>query len=139
MGTKEKKVVKKEKKEKAVKAPNPKGAGYKENGVEPKHVDTSVLDKKSSPVRLIVMGVIIVLFIIWAFLVYSDYGAVKNGAEPKFCLFGKNETEEKQGTIKTCTGLGYKVVQYRIADAKMTEFIPIWQKNKTLEDIHKSE
>ena len=115
------------------------GANYVESGSTPRHVDTSTLDpKKPSPVRMVILGAILLVFAIWAFLVYTDFGNIKRNEEPQFCFFGTTEQEIKEGDfvkgkINECIGLGYKVVKYETLDARMTEFVPLWEKTKTLD------
>ena len=111
------------------------GANYVEAGTTPRHVDTSSLDpKKVSPVRMVILGAVLLVFAIWAFLVYTDFGNIKKNEEPQFCFFGTKTQEIKgKGSIEECIGLGYKVVKYQSLDARMTEFVPIWEKTKTLD------
>jgi hypothetical protein len=114
------------------------GSIYTELGQESRHVDTSTLDehaKKSSPVKIILFVIFLVLFVSWAFLVYSDYGRVKSSQEPSYCVFGTKVDDSKEGTITECYGLGYKVINYKTLDIKMTEFVPIWEKTKTLAEL----
>ena len=111
------------------------GANYVEAGSTPRHVDTSSLDpKKVSPVRMVILGAVLLVFAIWAFLVYTDFGNIKRNEEPQFCFFGTKKQEIKnKGSIEECLGLGYKVVKYQTYDARMTEFVPLWEKTKTLD------
>lgn len=114
------------------------GAGYTKLGQQSRHVDTSTLDehpKKSSPVKIIIFLIVLALFVSWAFLVYSDYGRVKASQDPQYCVFGTNVDETKEGTITECIGLGYKVIKYKTLDIKMTEFVPVWEKTKTLQEL----
>jgi hypothetical protein len=117
------------------------GANYIETGSVPGHVDTSSLDeeKKSNPLVKVLLVIILILFGIWAFIVYTDYSRVREQKDPKYC-FWKEETKEfENGTIESCKGLGYKVVNYeKLSDngsEKVYEFIPIWVKTKTLDEI----
>ena len=114
------------------------GANYVESGSTPRHVDTSTLDsKKVSPVRMVILGAILLVFAIWAFLVYTDFGNIKKNEEPQFCFFGTKKQEIKgEGSIEECIGLGYKVVKYQTLDARMTEFVPLWEKTKTLDVLN---
>jgi hypothetical protein len=123
------------------------GANYVEQGTTPHHIDTSSLDKKKkSPVLLIILFLIIIIFGIWAFLVYQDYGRVKEGKAASYCWFGSTHTEYVksdsykgyEGTIDTCTGPGYKVVIYKTVAFKVTEFVPVWEKTKTLDEVAKA-
>jgi len=119
------------------------GAGYTELGQESRRVDTSTLDehpkKKNLVLTIIVPPIIflifLALFVAWAFLVYSDYGRVKASQDPQYCVFGTNVNETEDGTITECIGLGYKVIKYKTLDIKMTEFVPVWEKTKTLQEL----
>ena len=114
------------------------GTRYTELGQEARRVDTSTLDehpKKKSPVKTIILLIFLAVFIGWAYLVYSDYGRVKNSEEPKYCVFGTNVDKTEDGTISECIGLGYKVIKYQTLDIKMTEFVPVWEKTKTLAEL----
>jgi len=101
--------------------------------------------KKSKKPRFltIVLFIIIVIFGIWAVLVYRDYGRIKRGEEPKNCWLGKSTQEYKksstykglEGTIDKCIGPGYKVVVYKTVAYKITEFVPFWEKDKTLDEL----
>ena len=82
-------------------------------------------------------AIIIILFIVWAFFLYSDYDSAKNGKKPKYCFFGETKEEHDIGTITINSGLGYKVVRYETEDTNLLEFSALWQKNKKLEDISK--
>jgi len=124
------------------------GANYVEEGTTPHHVDTSSLDKKkkSNPVLLVILFLLIIFFGAWAFIVYQDFGRVKSNKEPQFCWFGTVTEEIKvtesykgpEGTIVTCTGPGYKVVKYTTINFKVTEFVPLWEVNKTLQELDES-
>ena len=98
-------------------------------------------DYKVRNVRKVIVRIfeiiIIILFAIWAYILYCDYDNVKQSKKPKYCFFGNKLEKEKLGTIETYTCLGYKVVTYKTKDAKMTEFVPIWQSNRDLKDINK--
>ena len=94
-------------------------------------------EKKSNVVTIIFGVLMVVLFGGWAFMLLTDYNNVKQGNDPSFCFFGKTEEKEPLGTITTHKCLGYKVVSYKKEDSSLTEFNPLWQKNKKLEDINK--
>ena len=102
--------------------------------------------KKHSPILLIILFIIIIIFGVWAFFVYHDYGRVKASKEPDYCWLGKSHTEYKksdsyngyEGTIDICKGPGYKVIVYKTVAFKVTEFVPMWEKTKTLEEVDKA-
>ena len=80
---------------------------------------------------------IIINIILWGVLigwagicVYDFINVQSNGKEPKFCI--KNETiKYSDGTVKICTGLGYKVINYQRASYKAIEFGPFWISDRT--------
>ena len=82
-------------------------------------------------------AIMIILFMVWAYFLYSDYDSAKNGQKPKYCFFGETVEEHDIGTITINSGLGYKVVRYETEDTNLLEFSALWQKNKRLEDISK--
>lgn len=76
---------------------------------------------------LVLWIIIIVLLLTWI----CDFINVYNHKKPVFCLNNKTY-EYKTGTIKECTGLGYKVYTYNRVDKKEKyEFVPMFiKKNK---------
>ena len=66
-------------------------------------------------------------------LVLVDYFKVRNEQEPIFCWFNNHTTTYENGTVKECTGLGYKVINYNREDYKAIEFGPFWIKDRTAE------
>jgi hypothetical protein len=95
-------------------------------------------EKKKKSILSIIIGIILVaMFAAWAFMLLSDYNNVKQSIEPKYCFFGKKEEKESLGKITTYMCLGYKVVFYQKEDSTLTEFNPLWEKNKKLEDINR--
>ena len=75
----------------------------------------------------------VVLFA-WMALVLVDYFKVRNEEEPIFCWFNNHTTTYENGTVKECTGLGYKVINYNREDYKAIEFGPFWIKDRTAEE-----
>ena len=101
-------------------------------------MDNEVKEKKKRNIFSIIISVLmLILFGLWAFMLFNDYNNIKAGDEPKYCFFGKTEEKETEGTIITYRCLGYKVVYYQKEDSTLTEFVPLWQKNKKLEDINR--
>lgn len=88
---------------------------------------------KSLLSRIINIALWIVLFV-WMALVLTDYIQVRNEEEPKFCWFNEKTTEYSDGTVTECTGLGYKVINYKRSNFKAIEFGPFWLKDRTAED-----
>lgn len=116
------------------------GANYVETGSAPRHVDTSSLEKKKSPFSKIFSLILLILVLGWSYILYTDYTRVNNKQEPKYCYWQKTEEKFENGTISSCTGLGYKVIHYVKNEEdgdiiKVDELIPIWIKVKTLEQL----
>ena len=116
------------------------GANYVETGSTPRHVDTSTLDKKKNPFSKIFSIILLIIVLGWSYIVYTDYTRVNDKKEPKYCNWQKEKKDYDNGSIESCTGLGYKVVHYNKeteAGEKISvdEFIPIWVKTKTLDQI----
>lgn len=70
---------------------------------------------------------ILLLFIGWTYIIFSDLSKVKEGNKAKFCL--KNTIYDYvDGSVEECTGLGYKVYYYdRTSVNVKTEFVPFWK------------
>ena len=116
------------------------GANYVETGSTPRHVDTSTLDKKKNPFGTIFSILLLILVLGWSYIMYTDYTRVNNKKEPKYCIWQKTEEKFENGTITSCTGLGYKVIHYNKTsedgdNVRVDELVPIWIKTKTLDEI----
>lgn len=72
-----------------------------------------------------------IILIVWAFLVISDYINVNKEKEPKFCWFNEKTTQYDDGTVTTCSGIGYKVIKYNRTSFKAMEFGPFWIKDRS--------
>lgn len=71
-----------------------------------------------------------IILIGWMAIVLHDYIKVTNEKDPKFCL--KEETiQYEDGTVKSCTGLGYKSYEYNRESYKGIEFGPFWAKDRS--------
>ena len=66
-------------------------------------------------------------------IVFSDYIKVHNEEEPKFCWNEKTTTYD-DGIVVQCSGLGYKVINYKRASFRAIEFGPFWIKDRTAEN-----
>ncbi len=88
---------------------------------------------KKSLVSRILNIILWVVLLAWMALVVTDFIQTKNEKEPKFCWFNKKTTEYSDGTVTTCTGLGYKVINYKRASMNAIEFGPFWIKDRTAE------
>lgn len=77
-------------------------------------------NKKKSVGKLIFNIIFWALFSCLAFVWIFDFIQVKQGNEPKFCISHKTHTYD-DGTVKECTGLGYKVYNYNRASMNIKE------------------
>lgn len=83
---------------------------------------------------LIVNLLLWVILIGWVALVVMDYMHIQNEEQPQFCWFNQKTIEYKDGTVKECTGLGYKVINYDRSSFKAVEFGPFWIKDRTAQN-----
>ena len=86
-------------------------------------------EKKSIFGRIINIIVWIIL-LAWVGICLYDFYNTKTGKSPVFCL-KKEETKYNDGYVKTCTGLGYKVFNYRRTSFNGDEYGPFWSKDRT--------
>ena len=90
-------------------------------------------DTKRFISRILNIVLWIVLFV-WVFLVFSDYLRVHNEKEPAYCWFNEKTTTYNDGTVTECTGLGYKVINYKRDSFKALEFGPFWIDDRTTDN-----
>lgn len=90
-------------------------------------------DEKKDKKNIFIKILDILLWIIligWMAIVFMDYYRVTNEKEPKFCI--KEETiQYEDGTVESCTGLGYKVYEYNRDSFDAIEFGPFWAKDRS--------
>lgn len=89
-------------------------------------------EKKSVVNRIINIVLWIVLFA-WMAVCLVDFYNTKVGNEPVFCL-KKETTTYSDGKVKTCTGLGYKIFNYRRTSFSGDEYGPFWSTDRTAEN-----
>ncbi len=85
-------------------------------------------EKKSLKIlKIVVLG----LVISWVILFLIDYTRARNNKDLLFCI--KEETKEyPDGTVYSCTSLGYKLYRYNRSSINTTlQFGPIFMKEKT--------
>lgn len=75
-----------------------------------------------------------VILIGWVALVVIDYMHIQKEEQPQFCWFNQKTTEYKDGSVKECTGLGYKVINYDRSSFKAVEFGPFWIQDRTMQN-----
>jgi len=89
-------------------------------------------DKKSTFSRVLNIFLWIVLFV-WMGICLIDFFNTKSEKEPIFCL-KKETTTYNDGKVYTCTGLGYKVINYRRTSFSGNEYGPFWSKDRTADN-----
>ncbi len=88
-------------------------------------------DKKSLFNRIMNVILWIVLFA-WMGVCLVDFFNVKAERKPVFCL-KKETTTYSDGKVYTCTGLGYKIFNYRRTSFSGDEYGPFWSTDRTAE------
>ena len=75
--------------------------------------------------------VLLAIIIIWIIIFFIDYFRARQSKTPLFCI--SEETKEyDDGTVYSCTGLGYKMYQYNRSSVDATvEFGPFFIKERT--------
>lgn len=81
--------------------------------------------------RDIVKVAILSVIIIWIICFFIDYFRARQSKMPIFCI--KEETKEyNDGSVYSCTGLGYKMYKYsRASIGTSLEFGPFFIKERT--------
>ena len=109
----------KEVKEVEAKEENEMAQDFKEEKKDKKNIFIKILD--------ILLWIILIG---WMAIVFMDYYRVTNEKEPKFCI--KEETiQYEDGTVESCTGLGYIVYEYNRDSFDAIEFGPFWAKDRS--------
>ncbi len=118
---------------------NVKEAKIKETEVKEEEMSQEFTDAKTKKEqnekkkRIFIKILDIILWIVliaWMAVVIVDYNHVRNEEKPKFCL--KEETiQYEDGTVESCTGLGYKVFEYKRDSYTAIEFGPFWIKDRS--------
>lgn len=68
---------------------------------------------------------VILLVIAWIAIIFIDYFNVTNDKEPQFCIKEETKTYD-DGTVYSCTGLGYKLFRYDRKSISAVEFGPFF-------------
>jgi len=89
------------------------------------------VEKKPSLFARIINIIFWLILLAWMAIVLVDYFKVRDEKEPIFCWFNEKTHEYENGTVKECTGLGYKVINYNREDFKAIEFGPFWITDRT--------
>lgn len=70
-----------------------------------------------------------IIIIAWVGVCVTDYYNVQNKKDPMFCIKQGAKTYS-DGTVKWCTGAGYKIYNYDRANFKAYEYGPFWIEEK---------
>lgn len=89
------------------------------------------IKEKSAFSRVMNVVLWVVLFA-WMAVCLIDFYNVHKSKEPMFCISNKTTTYD-DGTVDTCTGIGYKVITYKRDSFKAIEFGPFWSKDRSNE------
>lgn len=83
--------------------------------------------KRNNIIKVIVLSVII----IWIICFFIDYFRARQSKMPLFCI--KEVTKEyEDGTVTSCTGLGYKMYKYNRASIPVSvQFGPFFIQERT--------
>ena len=83
--------------------------------------------KKGEVIKVVLLAIII----IWIIIFFIDYFRARQSKTPLFCI--SEETKEyDDGTVYSCTGLGYKMYKYDRSSVDATvEFGPCFIKERT--------
>ena len=87
-------------------------------------------DKKKRRSDIIKVAILSVI-IIWVICFFIDYARARQSKELLFCI--KEDIKEyEDGTVYSCTGLGYKMYKYQRASIPVTiQFGPFFMKERT--------
>ncbi len=84
-----------------------------------------------SKVMNVLKYVILGLVIAWIILFFIDYIRARQSKNLLFCIY-ENTNKYDDGTVYSCTGLGYKLYRYNRTSINRTiEFGPFFIKEKT--------
>lgn len=101
------------------------------NKKEMKNMEKEFLDEKktANPIAKIFDIVLWLGLLSWGAVCLYDYYNVANNNNAKFCIKSETKTYE-DGTVTTCTGLGYKAYYYNMKNQKGKDFGPFWIKSR---------
>ena len=99
--------------------------------MEEKVTKEEFLDEKEKSLFSKVMNVMLwIVLIIWMGICLVDYFRTTNNKEPIMCL-SKQRITYSDGYVDECTGLGYKVYNYRRASMNGNQYGPFWIKDRS--------
>ena len=77
-------------------------------------------------------AIIWVVIVIWMGICIIDFYNTREEKEPIFCFFGKETTKYKDGKVDSCTGLGYKIYNYKRQCFTGIEYGPFWSEDRSV-------
>ncbi len=92
-----------------------------------------MMEKPKSNVKKadIIKVVVLALVLIWIICFFIDYFRARDAKDPFFCISKQTKTYD-DGTVFSCTGLGYKMYRYnRASVSTQLEFGPFFMKERT--------
>lgn len=82
---------------------------------------------KSDTIKIVILSIVI----IWIFCFFIDYFRARQSKKPLFCITQNTKTYD-DGTVYSCTGMGYKMYKYeRASIPTKLEFGPFFIKERT--------
>jgi hypothetical protein len=102
-----------------------------EKEVEKEEFFDAKKSKKSLFNRIMNVVLWIVLFI-WMGICLFDFFRTVSNKEPKLCI-KQVRTTYNDGYVDTCTGIGYKVINYRRTSMNGNQYGPFWITDKSAE------
>ncbi len=87
----------------------------------------SIFERKSDIIKIVCLSIVIV----WIICFFIDYFRARQSKDPLFCI-SENTKKYDDGTVYSCTGLGYKMYRYnRSSIATNLEFGPFFIQERT--------
>ena len=132
--------VEKVKKEEVVEETNKEIEKEETEKAERKEVEEEFFDKKKNKKEKeeksifyrVTNFILWIVLIAWMVICLADLYNVRSEKEPMFCL-SKHTEKYKDGTVDSCTGLGYKVYRYKRKCYNAVEYVPFFFGDKTLD------
>lgn len=87
-------------------------------------------EKKKSLFSRIMNVVLWIILFAWMAVCLVDFFRTTNNKAPKLCI-KQERTTYNDGYVDTCTGLGYKVINYRRASMSGNQYGPFWISDKS--------
>ncbi len=87
-------------------------------------------EKKKSLFSRIMNVVLWIILFAWMAVCLVDFFRTTNNKAPKLCI-KQERTTYNDGYVDTCTGLGYKVINYRRTSMSGNQYGPFWISDKS--------